>query len=374
MTIGRIIVGSSYGDCGKGTVTAFYTKNAVGKVLNVLTNGGAQRGHSVISDNGDFTFKHFGSGTCYGADSYFSQFFILNPMQFDKERKQLANKLPFFDNLKFYRHENCMWTTPFDQMFNLAIEVSRGKDRHGSCGMGIWETVLRYSKMKTYTLDEFCYLPKEFQIKYLKDVRAYFNARNVKLPAELVEPWNSDFLIEHFIQDCHTLRFMAKPIRSITEIYHDYQEVICENGQGLLLNSNPLDDHTTPSNTGSYDGMAILASELHLPNEAITVHYVTRPYLTRHGNGYLIGETDKNYIASSVPEDRTNHYNDTQGHFRYAALDINDLAGRIGFDFMKLYAGDYKVEVTHCDEMDRVTEFGRYFGEHRIHTFESPKV
>ncbi|MDY6379817.1 MAG: hypothetical protein SPK90_03355, partial [Bacteroidales bacterium] len=73
-----------------------------------------------------------------------------------------------------------------------AIEVSRGKDRHGSCGMGIWETVLRYSKMKTYTLDEFCYLPKEFKVKYLKDIKLYFENRGVKLPKELVEPWPAD--------------------------------------------------------------------------------------------------------------------------------------------------------------------------------------
>ena len=43
----RIVAGANYGDEGKGTVVAFYTKNAEGRVINVLTNGGSQRGHSI---------------------------------------------------------------------------------------------------------------------------------------------------------------------------------------------------------------------------------------------------------------------------------------------------------------------------------------
>ena len=343
-----------------------------------MTNGGAQRGHSVISDVGDFTFKHFGSGTCYNADSYYCQYFILNPMQFVKEYRQLRDKIPLFNNIKFYRHVNCKWSTPFDQMFNLAIEASRGAERHGSCGMGIWETVLRYSKTITYTLSDFMNLTREDKVKYLQNVKNYFNIRmkelNVKLPKELIEPWNSDFLIEHFIRDCKFIASTVIPVSSITDISNNYQEIIFENGQGLLLTSSIFDDHTTPSNTGCHDAMDIIINELHIPRENVTVHYITRPYLTRHGNGSLIGETDKNHIAGSVPEDRTNHYNKTQGRFRYAGLDIHDLLNRVKNDYQAMHASGLKIEVTHCDEMDRVNEFEKVFGQSAIHTFESPKI
>ena len=73
----RIIIGSNNGDESKGTIVAQYTKNANGKVLNILTNGGAQRGHSILTDKGSFTFKHFGSGSSFGADNYFSEYFII---------------------------------------------------------------------------------------------------------------------------------------------------------------------------------------------------------------------------------------------------------------------------------------------------------
>ena len=37
-----------------------------------------------------------------------------------------------------------MITTPWDMMANQIIEESRGKDKHGSCGLGIFETIKRY--------------------------------------------------------------------------------------------------------------------------------------------------------------------------------------------------------------------------------------
>ena len=37
-----------------------------------------------------------------------------------------------------------MITTPFDMMANQIIEESRGKNKHGSCGLGIYETIKRY--------------------------------------------------------------------------------------------------------------------------------------------------------------------------------------------------------------------------------------
>ena len=54
-------------------------------------------------------------------------------------------------------------------------------------------------------------------------------------------------------------------------------------------------------------------------DDNITLHYVTRPYLTRHGDGFFIEDN------VGVTEDRTNHYNEFQGHFRYGRLDIQEL-------------------------------------------------
>ena len=91
MKTARIVVGANNGDEGKATVVAKYSKGKQ-NVLNILTNGGSQRGHSVITDKGEHTFQHFGSGSYYGAHNYYSSFFIINPMQFRKEWDELVVK------------------------------------------------------------------------------------------------------------------------------------------------------------------------------------------------------------------------------------------------------------------------------------------
>ena len=107
------VIGANYGDEGKGTVVANYTKNS-DNVLNILTNGGAQRGHSILTKDGNITFQHFGAGTYHGADNYYSRYFILNPMQFVKEYETLIVKPK-----NIYRDINCKWSTPYDSMANL---------------------------------------------------------------------------------------------------------------------------------------------------------------------------------------------------------------------------------------------------------------
>ena len=51
----RIIIGANYGDEGKGTVVAKYSKQS-DNCLNILTNGGSQRGHTIVTEYGSTTF------------------------------------------------------------------------------------------------------------------------------------------------------------------------------------------------------------------------------------------------------------------------------------------------------------------------------
>ena len=53
-------------------------------------------------------------------------------------------KLGYIPNV--YINQNCMLTTPFDMMANQIIEENRGKNKHGSCGLGIFENFYREYK------------------------------------------------------------------------------------------------------------------------------------------------------------------------------------------------------------------------------------
>lgn len=374
----RIIIGANYGDEGKGTVVANYTKSAIAsgnRVLNVLTNGGSQRGHSIITDTGDsHTFKHFGSGLVYGADTLFSEYYIVNPMQFQKERYE-HNVNAYL----VYMHKDCKWTTPYDALYNMCIEHARGKDRHGTCAMGIWNTIERYETFnrRSLSFQEFvgyCVNMPEFAIDYLKSIRAYYDAKGVPFVDEDTEvAWKSDSMIEHFMHDCIHMYNKVITFANYWEIFERYDEVIFENGQGLQLMN--MGERSTPSNTGIHDAMQILSG----CNANVSVHYVTRPYITKHGYGEFSNEQDKQFIASDIKEDRTNHYNEWQGDFRFGKLDIDDLSHRLYRDYHvreSIYQENFKktLEITHCDEMDRVNEFKTALPNFNINTYDTAKV
>lgn len=349
----RIIIGSNYGDEGKGTVVATYTKQ-LSNVLNVLTNGGAQRGHSILTKDGNITFQHFGSGTYHGADSYYSRFFILNPMQFVREYNSLIVKPKHI-----YRDRICRWSTPFDMMANHIKE--RTLDRKASCGMGIWNTIKRCNSMPIMLFDDF--LSLEYPETYLLKVKKYYE-KTLEIPDYIKGAWDAPYMMTHFIKDC---KFMAEhtavcELKSLT-----YDNMIFENGQGLLLCDTGKDTYdTTPSNTGILYSLELLKD---LEIDDVIAHYVTRPYLTRHGDGHLMEQSKREILSNDVKEDRTNHFNDFQGEFRYGQLDINSLHDRIESDCQGI---KYEIELTHCDEMDRLKEFQTVFG--KVNTYDSPLI
>lgn len=357
----RIVIGANYGDEGKGTVVARYTQQSE-SVLNILTNGGAQRAHSILTEKGNITYKHFGSGTFHGADTYYSRFFILNPMQFVSEYEALIVKPK-----KIFRDARCRWSTPYDSMANLITETQLR--RHASCGMGIWNTVQRYRKLSWLPLGEFNTLSDFKKISYLHDVKRYYESF-MTIPVDFKSIWDSPTLVDHFISDC---KFMCDAtietdFRGIIDSYQSYDNLIFENGQGLLLTDEGKDvPDRTPSDTGIKYALEILKDSPEITD--ITAHYVTRPYLTRHGDGGMEDERARQFVSGSVEEDRTNVFNDFQGGFRYGTLDIKSLKDRI----VKDSAGvNFELEVTHCDEMDRVSEFKKLFGT--VNTYDSPLI
>lgn len=339
----HIVVGANYGDESKGTVTARLTKGS-SNVLNIMTNGGSQRGHSILTKDGTMTFQHFGSGTYYGADNYYSEWFILNPMQFAAEYVKLIVKPKYI-----YRSPFCMWSTPYDVMANLIDEEQRG--RKASCGMGIWMTKQRYNNTFPMLFDYFMQRPGDW-ISYLEDIRRYYEQR-MTIPDNWRDVWNDKGVLRHFLEDCMMMRDKTVAAYRMPSFY---ENLIFENGQGLLLGDTGKDlSDRTPSLTGIDYAMNMVRR---IGIDDVTVHYVTRPYLTRHGDGHIMNERQRKDLSSDIKEDRTNHHNEHQGAFRYGWLDIPQLYGRCHKDAR---GAKFELDITHCDEMDREAEFRRYF-------------
>lgn len=359
----KIVIGSNCGDEGKGLMTDYFCHQAEQRNENcivVLHNGGAQRGHTVTTPTGiKHVFHHFGSGTFCGADTYCSKDFILNPMIFRKEYDELK-ELGYVPNI--YVHPLCLISTPFDMILNQIVEKHRSGNRHGSCGIGIYETLLRSRESKySISFAELFFLTDNQILKRLQLIRDKWMKTRFKMEdvESVSEEWanivNSSSLIEHYLVDLKFMRDVS--IKTNNSILSWYKNIVFEGGQGLLLDQNNTDyfPHLTPSNTGCRNPLEIISKSFGTKeNIKIEVCYVTRTYLTRHGAGRLDNECVKEDINKNM-FDHTNVPNPYQGTLRYGYISTGSLVQRILKDFNQLserylFVSKCSLALTHINE------------------------
>ena len=334
----KIVVGANYGDEGKGLATDFFARNASGKCLNVLYNGGPQRGHTVELKGGKrHVFHHFGSGTFANAHTLFDKDFMVNPILFAKEYDELARDGV---DVKCFVSPDCRVTTPYDMIINQIVEITRQGEKHGSCGCGIWETQRRYQD-GTYSLrySDMVRLNDSQLLEYIHSIAEDYFHEQMKfygieeIPKAYKDLIGNDTMERHYINDLRYMQQKSKCNR-LEFVFNDYQTIIFEGGQGLALSETNLSayPHTTPSNTGSVVPVKRIAT-IHA-DMYVEVCYVTRSYFTRHGAGPFPTECTKSEINSSI-EDATNATNEFQDSIRYGMFSKDEFYSRV-FDDIRM--------------------------------------
>lgn len=354
MKTAKIVIGANFGDEGKGLMTDYFANEAKKQdqsCLVVCHNGGSQRGHTVVSPSGlRHVFHHFGSGNFEGADTYLSSEFIVNPIIFNKELSELKREEAI---TKCFVDRNCYVTTPFDMMINQIVEEYRGDSKHGSCGLGIFETIVRSRTDKSYTVYEFSNTPICDMRASLDNIATEYLPYRLKqlgienIPAKWEEILsNKDDIIENYISD---FLFMLDNVQMInSDIVDDYDYVVFEGAQGLLLDQNNLAymPHLTPSNTGIKNPLNIIGNR----QVDIEACYVSRTYMTRHGAGRFDTECKKSDINENIV-DLTNIPNPYQDKIRYGMLMPDDLKNRIMSDLGSANVNK-SIAITHLNEYD----------------------
>jgi adenylosuccinate synthase len=353
----KFVIGANYGDEGKGLVSANLAAKAQQnnkKCLTILYNGGSQRGHTVEFGNFRHVYHHFAAGSEFGSDTYFHQDFLVNPMTYVQEYKGIICEI--------YMDARCRVVTPFDMIANQFAE--QGRDvRHGSCGMGIFETITRYNdgggRILTRKVGDLCNLINDSLYDYITDVQRYYEHRK-GIRFDSIPGLDVEGLKRHWVDDFNTMIDDVSIVYdwSVKSLLNRYDVIIFEGGQGLALDMDNMADfpHLTPSNTGCKKMIPWIIGVL--GNEVpIELYYITRSYLTRHGNGPM---PDGYLDHSMIEQDMTNHPNPWQGTLRLAGFtskSIADMINRIYKDKNETYSMDNVVcnlVVTHTNEIAEI--------------------
>lgn len=304
----KVVTGANYGDEGKGMVAYSLAKESISrneKVLSILYNGGVQRAHTA---NGQVVHCT-GTGDLAGGTTYYDEHFVVDPIAL------------WLTGTKVFIHPKCRIVLPCDVMRNREKEIARGLGKHGSCGMGIFECVKRNksSQWKLCAADLKDYFTLYQTVEKTKKVFAYDLNDNV---------YNTDNFMraaDYVVRNCQVVELRI--------IMSDYDTLIFEGGQGLLLDQTNVGDfpHLTPSSVGSYN---IHSTINNLGAESTDIFYVSRSYMTRHGVGPMDAECRKEDINPDIV-DETNIRNDWQDNLRFGYIDTGKLYKRVQGDFSR---------------------------------------
>lgn len=304
----KVVTGANLGDEGKGMTAFHLAKEAIShkeKVLSILYNGGVQRGHTA---NGQVVHCT-GTGDLAGGTTYYDEHFVVDPIAL------------WITGTKVFIHPMCRIVLPCDVVRNREKEIARGLDKHGSCGMGIFECVKRnrYSQYKVHAADLTDIFTLYEILEKTKNQLAYGREDDV---------YNTDNFMraaEYVIRNC--------PMVELSQIATDYDTLIFEGGQGLLLDqaNGKSFPHLTPSSVGSFN---IHKTINDLGAESTDIFYVSRSYMTRHGVGPMDAECKKEDINPDIV-DATNIRNDWQDELRFGYIDTDKLYRRIKGDFSR---------------------------------------
>lgn len=360
-----IVIGLGYGDEGKGLTTDFLCSVAK-QPLVVRFNGGHQAGHTVVSKDGTkHVFSSFGAGTLRNVPTYWSKNCTFSPAYLLYELATLPVQP------KLYVDINCPVTTHYDVLYNRRLEEKR---RLGSCGAGFGATIDRHfvDSVKFFA-GELLTLP--VYRKRLKEIRGYYKTKFEREIALPFDGFKHDEQDEKFCQDIDELQaLIAKGVIAITnekEIFSstEWCEYVFEGAQGILLDQEfGFKPYITKSNTTTQNALALLRTNTCLKAQDISVFYVTRSYLTRHGGGPFNQFSDVYRLRNH--ESESNVINKFQGEFKKGFLDLELLNYALKCDKVFSDGLSKNLVITCLDQLNDNRIFYHSNGEIKFHGYE----
>jgi adenylosuccinate synthase len=350
MTKVFFVAGLGFGDEGKGTTVDYLVKKHKAGLV-VRYNGGAQAAHNVICGGVHHTFSQFGSGTFHGAKTYLSKYMLVDLPALVKEGETLTKKIgsSAFDLLNV--DQEALLVTPYHKAANQLHELVRGRQKHGTCGMGIGEARqdflfrpeispvvkdLLNPKVLGEKLSEIKDLKlRTFQCHDLAKDEGFSEAFNLLLtPVEdVVNRWVSLIPTRIKITDQQFLK----------EFIDSQEATVFEGAQGVLLDETyGFHPHVTWTNTTFDNALDLLSGGGVYDLEKIGV---MRTYMTRHGEGPF---PTRNVALASALDIKDKHNSDEgwQGQFVTGSLDLVLIKYALG-----VLGGVNSLSITHMDHL-----------------------
>lgn len=324
----KVVIGSTFGDEGKGNVVQWLCKQALAegkKVAVCRYSGGPQAAHTIYHDGIEHICSTYGAGVLLGVPTYLTNSVLVDPISARREKQILYSK--GINSPKIYSNAFCRGLiTPYDVYYNQHDIQTR---IDGTCGKGINAAYERI-KEKMYSNDP------EINLDLSHQYYKLFKQIDIELP-------------EHLKREYISSHYWFNRIAEDGFYMSNFDVLIFEGSQGLLLDGKyGFNPHTTPSAVGLNGCLNYI-----LEDANTEAYFVTRTYTTRHGNGY----EPKFPIAIPDWKKESNIDNQFQGKFKTGLLEIKLLQRAFDRHNIINTCQEHKISprlvVTHTDLIDK---------------------
>ncbi len=272
-----VVIGTQWGDEGKGKIVDWLTDHAQGVVR---FQGGHNAGHTLVIGGKKTVLRLVPSGILRGGVTcYIGNGVVLSPDAFLKELDELALAgVDAESRLKI--SEACPLILPYHQAIDLAREAAKGENKIGTTGRGIGPCYEDKVARRALRLQDLM-RPKRFAEK-LAEVLDYHNF----LLANYYHASEVDFqkvLDESLAMAPRLEKMVADVPRALYEAHQGGANLLFEGAQGTLLD---IDHGTYPFVTSSncVAGAASAGAGVG-PGMLHYVLGITKAYTTRVGSG-----------------------------------------------------------------------------------------
>ena len=271
-----VVIGTQWGDEGKGKIVDLLSKSAD---FVVRFHGGNNAGHTIIVDNKKYAFHLIPSGILHkNILGIISNGVILDLEVLVSEIKMLEDAGIDLSK-RLFISDRCHLILPYHKALDEAYENARGKEKLGTTKRGIGPALadkVSYNGIRVYELKNWDLFVEKFtfQTEIKNQILKTFNVNPIDIKEELEKIKTLREIILPFVEDTYLI---------LEKALEDNKNILLEGAHGVMLD---IDFSPYPFSTGSNVIPGAVNTGSGIPVQSISsVVGVVKAYTSRVGGG-----------------------------------------------------------------------------------------
>ena len=327
-----VVVGTQWGDEGKGKITDYFARNAD---MVVRYQGGNNAGHTITFDGRKFALQSIPSGIFDPrVKNVMANGMVINPVSVVSELKALEER--GITDFNLYISDRAAVVMPYHAVLDGAFEQTKGGNSIGTTKKGIGPAYSdKYARVGIRMGD---LLDPAYLAQRLRDA---LQIKNKELEAYGCEPFGFDALYEQFVALGRQLgKYICDTSVLINDEIQKGSKILFEGAQGVML---CIDHGTYPYVTSSSPTAASVPLNTGIaPRYIDNVLGVCKAYTTRVGEGPF--PTELFDETANIIRERGHEYGTVTGRPRRVgwldAVVLNHARRVSGIDYLALMLFD----------------------------------